>query len=255
MTKFLFFVILLKISSFNAQVKNDVKQINLNYDKGLIFIGKNNSFLRNIVSSDNKLDSIKLVEMMEKLVVSNFNFHIPKSFDLLHINTSSYSIPGGKVRKECVIPFSHKKCSKTYSCQFSNHNTLYWMQSTNPLFHLEHPELSHPHACSNCKDWNTEYKRKTACNRCKDRRVTYCGKTFLCQTCGGKGWYEREAKPMEVINIDEYLINFSINKPIYIFYFNDANNFGIYDMTINKEIKYGNYLDSKILNSEFHKAV
>jgi hypothetical protein len=41
--------------------------------------------------------------------------------------------------------------------------------------------------CSNCRNWNAEYRRKVPCRVCKDSR-SVIGPIIKCTRCGGKGY-------------------------------------------------------------------
>lgn len=78
--------------------------------------------------------------------------------------------------------------------------------------------------CPNCKNWNSEYRRKVACHNCQDTREVV--KLISCPFCGGDGiiiaktgnWQFKEAQiiesPCKVIDKDGN--NLSINAPPYI---------------------------------------
>ncbi|MDC0339392.1 hypothetical protein OAN33_07640, partial [Flavobacteriales bacterium] len=104
----------------------------------------------------------------------------------------------------------------------------------------------HPHLCSKCKKWPSDYReRHGGCNKCYDRQIVFCGKTYVCHTCKGKGYYYEDISAKENISFSAFLNDLSTKVPDLIPYFNSANDFGVYDL--NKEIKINNTTNSNRL--------
>jgi len=60
--------------------------------------------------------------------------------------------------------------------------------------------IQSPYECQNCKNWNTEYRRKVACNVCRDTRVNPNIKSWTetCSSCNGSGRdYKQEQRNKE----------------------------------------------------------
>lgn len=189
----------------------------------------------NLLLANNVLDSSLLIESMEGALVENKGFRIPTSKEIIQTLESSYSIPE-RIRKV--------KCEKTYHC---SRDGYYYGMGKN-----------HPHNCKNCENWPYEYRKRVACHICKDIRVTYCGKTVICSSCNGKGYWNHVLPANSELSLEEYLRewekgnNSSIILYRYGFYFDDPSDFGLIDLRSKKKISFNtsNGWENK-LNDEY----
>jgi hypothetical protein len=200
----------------------------------------NELILSSIFDENGRIDSNQLVKSMHNAIDIMDLYNIPTTSDIFKLVYGNYYSVQKDIKQKCLRTYTcsdPKKFSVTSYESFQLINMATTTEGANFLF------FKHPHECKNCSDWSEAYKKKVACNTCKDSRTTYCGKSFTCLVCNGKGYRMLKTEP-EKISAKTYLSNEGIKITNYMFYFNSIDDFGIYIVDKNKTINY------KDINSE-----
>jgi len=106
-----------------------------------------------------------------------------------------------------------------------------------------------PHTCNACDYFTGLQRQNHPCTVCRNSQVKYCGKSYICKTCNGKGYYINE-KTQEPISLSKFLFDNNIDFHNYYFFYDSPKNYGVYDVRNNSIYKYrpseGRYLNGSI---------
>ena len=210
MKKIVFILYLLIPYYIFSQIENKNDLINVNIN-GIDWLIESNNYLNQLNLEDfDSIDEKIMIEYENKFI----NYRIPTLTEIYQLYNEDVNIPVSKIKKEC---------RKTYTCSNSLDS---WMLSSKYYNY-------HYHECKNCKGWSDKYKAKVPCTRCKDERYLYCGKTFTCIICHGKGFYMEDTEE-ETLSFENYLTKQNLKNNRFYLYYNNPKDYGIYDLKRNK---------------------
>lgn len=229
-------------SNCQNQIKLSTEELELLGNKTLLFKGNENVTFQKVLSDDLHLDSTLLLNKMEFLEENNLGYRVPTSSELLRVcRSNEYKTPPTKEKISC---------RKTLICK--EMKSLDDMKYENISIHLSAQwglkKYEHPHPC-HCQNWSEQYKSKVACHVCKDERVTYCGKSFTCPICNGKGYRFEDIPEKSELNFENYLQYYQLSFPKIVFYFDTPHDYGVFDMVNIRKIPFGMRIDSSDLNN------
>jgi hypothetical protein len=247
--KFFLLFLFCGTQSLYAQLNSTSKEVVLNQNKWLIGTKKNYSNIDSLISIDQRLGFDLLVEKMEKIINENKGYQIPSSIQILTVLNLQY--PSKKTFERIPCP-KNFKCAKYYGMDFYEggqvYQLLFLMLLAESFVSIDAPHCAHPHICNYCADWSEEYRKKEGCHKCIDEKLIYCGKTFICPFCKGKGFEIKEIEAKNNLSFKDYLTADLIYPPSEVFYFDSPTDFGIINLDTKERFSYS----AKIVANNFN---
>jgi hypothetical protein len=228
MKKIVFILYLLIPYYIFSQIENKNDLINVNIN-GIDWLIESNNYLNQLNLEDfDSIDEKIMIEYENKFI----NYRIPTLTEINQLYNQDVNIPVGKIRKECIKTF---KCTKDLiEWSYLARSSLAKYTVTEIVGWVDKNYKYHPpHICNNCKDWSEKYKAKVPCTKCKDERKFYCGNTFTCFACNGKGFYMEDTEE-ETLSFENYLTKQNLKNNRFYLYYNNPKDYGIYDLKRNK---------------------
>ena len=241
--KFLLLFLFCGTQSLYAQLNSTSKEVVLNQNKWLIGTKENYSNIDSLISIDQRLGSDLLVEKMEKIISENKGYQIPSSIQILTVLNLQYPSKKTIERVQCPKKLT---CIETWGID-NEADILFWGLAYEVInFGEGHP---HPHICNNCADWPEQYRKKVGCRKCKDKLLLYCGKSFNCTKCKGKGFIINDIEAKNNLSFKDYLTADLIYPPSEVFYFDSPIDFGIINLDTKERFSYSDKIIANNFNS------
>ena len=206
----LFAILFLSFFSFAQKENSDTLfEVSVNGTKWLFDSSLNNFSDQNNDLSSKEKELIRLDEI-------NNNFRVPTFAEIELMLTQKIALPDYTEKVECAK-----------MCYCSNEkNGSYWFPDDVGCNYFGH-------YCKKCSSWTKDQKRYNVCPTCNGNGTNYCGKSYTCTKCKGKGYYleNRTASPLSMsgflskknITLREYYL-FYDNPMEYGLFWNDMKN-------------------------------
>jgi hypothetical protein len=202
-------ILFLSFFSFAQKENSDTLfEVSVNGTKWLF-----DSSLNNFSGQNNDLSFIE--KELIRLEEINNNFRVPTFAEIELMLTQKIALPDYTEKVECA-----KMCY----CSNEKYGS-YWFP--------DNVDCRVGHYCKKCSSWTKDQKRYNVCPTCNGNGRTYCGKSYTCTKCKGKGYYleNRTASPLSMsgflseknIILREYYL-FYDNPMEYGLFWNDMKN-------------------------------
>jgi hypothetical protein len=200
----LFVILFLSFFSF-AQKENsgNLFEVSVNGTKWLF-----GTSLNNFSEQNNDLSFIEK-ELISLEEISN-NFRVPTFAEIELMLTQKIALPDYNEKVECA-----KMCY----CSGEKEGS-YWFPDNVGC-------SSYGHYCKKCSSWTNDQRRYNVCPTCNGNQRTYCGKSYTCTKCKGKGFY-LEIRTPSPLNMSEFLSKKNIILREYYLFYDNPMEYGLF---------------------------